>query len=253
LSENEVRAVFATDIVRASSVADAPSIDAYLADRVPSFYRSPDVIAKRLQEGYMLTAVREALQALPTSESFQESHFAEIVASIVAEELLGLRVLYHKLRLNTSENSNPNKIDLVLYDPSKDPIELVLGEVKSSMKTAVPASHDKSCFADLFNSMNKYSDTDKNFDLAAANAHLSRLPERDRELVRVALAPYSNAKTRYAGFTVIDARTRDDDELTVLATRKNTKQFEVDVLCVETLGELAKSVYERLERVRTSV
>ena len=124
----------------------------YMADRAPLFYRSPHQIADILNEGYFRTAFREALRKLPTSSHFRNSHFGEILSAMFAEEVVGWRLIYSKLKLLTAENTNPFKMDLVFFDPNRSQPTLVLGEVKSSMKSRVPANHHKSCYPSLFDS-----------------------------------------------------------------------------------------------------
>jgi hypothetical protein len=73
------------------------------------------------------------------------------------------------------------------------------------------------------------------------------LPEGDRDRVRAALLPYSPAPHRYAAFAVIDAGTYSDEEAQVLRTRRNEKQFEVDVVCLESFSDVSKGVYAALK------
>jgi len=203
-------------------------------------------------DGYFKTAIKATLAKLPTSPSFQESHFGEIVAGIFAEDVLGLRRLYSKLSLLGAENANAYKMDLVMYDPSVDPIRFVFSEVKCSPKSeadGLPSGHDKSCFADLFRSMNKYSESDRRFDLTAARDNLGNIPSADRERVRQALKPYSLTTVAYAGFVVIDTATYCRDEAEVLRRQTNPKQFDVDLICLETFSVVAGNVYGSLQKL----
>lgn len=242
-----VRLVYRSEL---SAHGSQYSLHDYVSDRAPLFYRQLSAIFDDLRAGYFMTAVRTTLARLPTAESFRESHFGEIVAAIFAEEVMGLRRLYSKLSMLTAENANAYKMDLVMYDPSSDPLKFVFGEVKCSPKSEVdglPAKHDLSCFPDLFSSMNSYTVADHSFDLTAARDNLGNIPEVDREKVRAALKPYSATLTSYAGFVVIDSSTYSADEAQVLRTRKNKKAFEVDIICVQSFPDVAKSVYASLQ------
>lgn len=253
-----VRVVYRSELLESGSEY---SLSEYMQDRVPLFYQTPDNIASRLKDGYFLTAFREALAKLPNSKSHQTSHFGEIVAAVFAEEVLNLRRLYSKLTLLTAENSNAYKMDLVLYDPSKDPYELVLAEVKCSPQVkSAPAkkvtkkattrgakTKKRSCYVSIFDSLNKYQDDDRRYDLAAAHARLDDLPDEDREPVRRALMPYSTSPVRYAAFAVIDKSTYCSKEASLLQTRKNKKSFEVDIVCVERFRTTAHSVFKKLK------
>lgn len=248
-----LRAVYLSEIVRSSQIVN---LEDYVVERVPFFYRESEKMIETLNHGLFTTMIKETLQRLPSSQSFQESHFGEIVATLFAEEIMGLRRIYSKLSLLTSQNSNAYKMDLILYDPGKDPIDIVFGEVKSSPKVSQNGTlpgHDSSCFASLFNSINKYSISDQEYDLTAARDNVEQLPPPERERVRKALMPYSGAKIRVAGIVVIDNSTKHDSELSVLATRKNSTKFDVDVVGIEQYAEVANSVYKKLEVVRKSV
>jgi hypothetical protein len=243
------RAVYLSDIV--TNTGDK-RLSAFLADRLPSFYRDPSKLMAALSSDYFITAVRETLERLPSMDSFCESHFAEICSAIFAEDVLGLKRLYSKLSLLTSQNTNAFKMDLLLFDPDSDPVEFVVGEVKSSPKTeadGMPANHHKGCFGDLFRSMNKYHESDLTFDLAAAKDRIDQLPQVLRERVKSALEPYGLREVLYAGFVIIDATTAADGETSVLATRESKKAFEVDLLRVQSFPAVVEDTYGCLKEI----
>jgi hypothetical protein len=244
--QKAVRIVYRSELVRKGLKYE---LDNYISDRAPLFYRSLNAIMADLKAGYFLTAIKNTLSKMPTVESFQESHFGEIVAGIFAEEVLGLRRLYSKLSFLTSENANAYKMDLVMYDPVAEPIQFIFGEVKCSPKCdsdGLPANHHKSCYANLFESMNKYLDADQSFDLTAASDNLANIPEEDMEKVREGLKPYSDAMVGYAGFIVIDSSTFCSNEAQVLRNRKNNKDFEIDIVCLEAFKKVAGKTYTSL-------
>ena len=221
-----------------------------MADRSPLFYRSPDQIADMLRNGYFRTAFRDAVRQLPTSDHFRNSHFGEILSAIFAQEIIGWRLIYSKLRLLTAENTNPHKMDLLFFDPNQDRPTFILGEVKSSMKSEIPANHQRSCFPSLFDSLRDYSDDDLEYDLTAARDNVDALAENERQTVRKALLPYAERNIYYAGFSVIDAETRTDNETSMLATRASPKTFDIDLVCVENISEVSECTYAILERMR---
>ena len=225
-------------------------LEDFMADRAPLFYRSPDQIANMLNKGYFRTAFHEALIQLPTSTHFRNSHFGEILSAIFAEEVIGWRLIYSKLKLLTAENSNPYKMDLVFFDPNQSRPTFVLGEVKSSMKSKAPANHDKSCYPSLFDSLREYSDNDGDYDLTAARDNIDALPENERDTVLKALLPYADREILYAGFSVIDTNTRSDNETSMLATRKSPKIFDIDLMCVDDLSSVSGSTFTILDRMR---
>ena len=225
-------------------------LEEFVADRAPLFYRSPDRIVERLNEGHFLTAFRETLRRLPTAANFRDSHFAEILSAIVAQEILGWKLIYSKLRLLTAENANAYKMDLVLFDPSQSEPAFILGEVKSSMKSEIPSNHHKSCYPNLFDSLRTYSSEDLAFDLTAARDNVNALPRAERCIVKKALMPYATRKILYAGFSVIDTETRLDEETEMLATRKSNKTFDIDLICVDEIASVSESTYSILKAMR---
>jgi hypothetical protein len=244
-----LRSVYLSDII---SKAGDKRLCALFADRMPSFYRNPSKLLAALSDDYFITAVRETLNRLPGADTFRESHFAEVCSAIFAQDILGLKRLYSKLSLLTSENANAFKMDLLLVEPDSDPLMFIFGEVKSStkvIKNGVPASHDKGCFADLFRSFNEYDDNDMDFDLAAAKDRIEDLPQPLRDRVKTALEPYGTRHVSYAGFIVIDSSTSCDAETAVLATRKNKKSFDVDLLRVQTLPVAIEKSYGHLKGI----
>ena len=152
-------------VSRLARCAGPDRLEDFMVERAPLFYRSPGHIANMLHAGYFRTAFREALLQLPTSTHFRDSHFGEILSAIFAEAAIGWHLLYSKLRLLTAENSNPHKIDLLFFDPSQSTPTFIFGEVKSSMKSEIPAHHNKSCYPSLFNSLRDYSNDDLVYDL----------------------------------------------------------------------------------------
>jgi hypothetical protein len=248
--DGSARIVWQSELARSNATG---RLEQYVADRAPLFYRDPKAVADTLADGYFLSAIKETLARLPESVTFQDSHFAEIAACIFCEEVLGLRRIYSKLSLLTAENANAYKIDLVLYRPGSVPVEFVFGEVKSSMKTAadgLPPGHDASCFADVFRSLKDYEDKDLDFDLTAAKDHLQTIPEPERERIRQALKPYGAKAVRYLAMAMIDVGTLVLDETRVLAHRKSAKTFDVDLVCIEEMPDVARSVFEMLKVVQ---
>lgn len=241
-----VRAVHRSEIVRAT---EAAQLENYMADRVPYFYKPASEIADAFREGYFLSAIKQILRKLPTAESFQESHFGEILAGVYGEEILGMRRLYSKLALLTAENANAFKMDVLFYRPGTSPVQFVFAEVKSSMKTpddGWPPGHDAACFASLFASLKKYKDADREFDLDRIKERMVDLPAADREAITRALLPHRTRHVQYAGFCVIDSATHHEDECSVLATRSNDKPFDVDLLCVAELPAVVAETYNHL-------
>lgn len=231
----------------------------FLSDCAPRFYRDPGAMAQRLDDGYYLTAIKEALERLPKARNFQESHLAEIIACLFAEEVLKLRLLYSKLAQLSAENSNAYKIDLLLYDPAVDPVRFVFGEVKSSVKQNSPDqstinAHSKSCYADIFNSLRKYSEEDVSFDLTSARDRIEKISnKREREKIRQALLPYQPKDVTYAAFAVIDQSTYGEADTDVLGRRKSNKVFDVDVICVERFNQVVTDTFGKISYIRSAL
>jgi hypothetical protein len=246
VTESDCRSVHLSCI---ASRSDGLILSDYVADRAPLFYRKLESVIKDLEVGLFLTAFRDTLAKIPPAESFQESHFGEIVAGLFAEEIGQLRRLYSKLSLLTAENSNAYKMDLVLCNPAASPTEFIFGEVKSSPKSASegsPPGHDKSCYPSLFESFNKYEEGDLQFDLTAARDNIGHLPSDEGQRIKDALLPYGERTLKYAGFVIIDTDTHREEEARVLATRKNKKEFGVELICIESLKTNIEATYKKL-------
>ncbi|MFA4824391.1 MAG: Hachiman antiphage defense system protein HamA [Methanoregula sp.] len=250
-NKKHMRFVYISEISRNS---DEHNIDKYIAEKVPFFYREAKRISDSFQDEFFLRAIYDSLCRLPDSSSFQESHFGEIISGLFAEDVIGLKKIYSKLSLLTAENANAYKMDLVLYNPKSDPVELFFCEVKCSMKSSPdlnPVKHDESIYPDMFNSMNAYEKEDFDFDFAAAKDHIDKLPLDEQQKLKDAFLPYSDKKIiKFLGFAVIDSSTYNSEEVSVLATRKNKKEFDIDVICLDELPHIVQSVYSKLVTLR---
>jgi Cap4 SAVED domain len=245
------RRVLRSEITR---MTDVGVFEGYMAERIPTYYRSPENIATDLGTGYFMRAIANTLARLPTQDDFRDSHFGELLAAEFAVAAMGLKLLYSKLRLLTAENANAFKMDVVMYDSQAAPVELVLLEVKSSFKAAMNGDeapkHDTSIYADLFRSFNKYAKDDLRYDLTAARDRLADVDPADRAALEAELDKYGGPMVRYAGVCSIDLATFREEEAAVLATRKNEKRFDVDLLCVVEFAQVIDATFERLSALR---
>jgi hypothetical protein len=247
-STNQKRKVSISHIVK--KIDDDNKLSKFVADRAPLYYRDFNKIVDSLQEGYMLSTWVDTLKRLPNSEHFQKSHFGEITSSIFVEDIIGLRRIYSKLSLNTAENQNAYKMDLVCYVPDSNPVNFIFCEVKSSAKDisdGLPAGHDKSCYADIFSSLRDYTNSDEKFDLTTIKDNIQLFSEEEKAKIKNSLKPYQNKIIGYIGIAIIDGSTYDSSEIPVLATRKSNKNFEVELLCVENYKEVSGEVYKILD------
>jgi hypothetical protein len=247
------RAVYRSEIIRAPD-GDEP-LEQWLTGKVPFYYRDPAEIARSFQRATdFRKPIRDTLLRLPSAASFQESHFGEILAAVFCEQILDLKRLYSKLALLSAENTNAHKMDLVLYEELKDTVAFVLAEVKSSTKQGpAPARHDRGCFAELFRSLNDYREQDLEFDLAVIEDRMREMPDEDAQRIRRALQPDADTEIRYAGVCVIDSSTHREQETRVLSSRAAKRDFDVELLCVAELSEVASLTYARLQELRGSV
>ena len=145
-------------------------------------------------------------------------------------------------------------MDLLLCNSATVPIEFVFGEVKSSAKSlsdGLPVGHDKSCYASLFDSFNKYGEEDLEFDITAARDNLEILDPAEAQRIKTALLPYADRRVKYAGFVVIDQATHAENEANVLATRRNKKEFDVELICIESLKNTIDDAYAKLKTTRS--
>jgi len=245
--DNAVRCVYKTILIEN---IENYNLASYVSDRAPYYYRKMSDFIESIEDGLFITSIKETLLRLPTSDKFKESHFGEMLSSIFIEDIMQLKIIYSKLALLTSQNANAFKMDLILYNPKSNPLEIIMGEVKSSPKNVPPANHNRSIFPDLFTSFNQYQEDDLQFDLAAAKDQLKGKDPEEIKRIRSALLPYSDKIIKYAGFVVIDNSTYEIDEVRLLQTRQNNKDFDVDIICVESYQNVAHSTYGILSKLR---
>jgi hypothetical protein len=250
---DHVRAVLCSDVVRQPDEHEA--LEDWMTGQVPLFYRPAQDIARSFEHASdFRKPIRDTLLRLPTEHGFQRSHFAEILAGVFCQRILGLNLLYSKLSLLSAEDTNAHKMDLLLYKLAAASVDFVFAEVKSSMKCGPEAAnHHRGCFSELFRSFRQYKDADRDFDLAVIEDRMAALPDSHRVAVREALRPDRELKLRYAGVCVIDASTRSEDEAGVLATRQSPREFDVDLLSVAELPAVASATWARLEAMRSLV
>src|SRR5688572_28240311 len=115
-----IRMVYVSELVKEEGGA---KLSDYIADRAPLLYRRIDKLVESLEDGFFLSAIKETLAKLPTAANFQSSHFGEIASCLFAEEVLGLKRIYSKLSLNTADNQNALKMDLLFYQSGTNPVE----------------------------------------------------------------------------------------------------------------------------------
>jgi hypothetical protein len=82
---------------------------------------------------------------------------------------------------------------------------------------------------------------------------LTRCRQKIRERVSAALSLYGGPTIRYAGVCSIDVATHLDEEASLLATRRNDKSFDVDLVCVSEFAQVIDETYARLDRVRKTL
>ena len=115
----------------------------------------------------------------------------------------------------------------------------------------MPPGHDKSCYAEIFNSLRIYNEGDQSFDLTTLKDRLEITDETEKKRVKDSLLPYANRNVGYIGIAVIDHSTYLEEEVPVLATRKSDKTFDVELLCVEQYKDTSSQVYKILEKYKS--
>jgi hypothetical protein len=76
---------------------------------------------------------------------------------------------------------------------------------------------------------------------------LDAIPEPDRSRLKTALLPFNSPNIKFAAFCVIDSSTHSETESKVLGTRKNDRDFEVDLVCVAELGAVAHATFDLID------
>jgi hypothetical protein len=229
----------------------------YLGGKIPYFYRDSEKIAADFAARHdALDIVVDLATKAPTSENFQQSHCGEIMTALYLEDVLKLRMLYSKLTLTTSENTNVHKMDGFFVDTTTDPFTFYAVEAKTSIlptpKTPFQG-HRYGILKSMIDSLEKYGADDKRFDFTLIRDNLSQAsfsPEEAKK-IKKDLIPPGPAQLVNLGMAAVNESTIVglDDEY--ILTEKCALSFNFRSLVVVDLAKLSKKAYGHVAKFKT--
>lgn len=228
----------------------------YIGGKLPYYYRNPEDIAKDfIEEHDFMTAVAHMAVKPPTSETFQTTHFAEILCCVYLREVLGYKILSRKLTQITSENTNVHKMDVMCVDVSKTPYKYLWVEAKSSRQLEEPGnrvSHKGGIFKQMRDSLSKYTNGDAEFDFVhiCDNMSTSDFTESERLAIRKDLKSITGPPLVYHGMAVINLNTYKQNDVDDLLSQPCSTSFDVRLLAMTDLKAIAVEAYSFLEDYR---
>lgn len=231
------------------------SVAHHVAGQLPYFYREPKSIARDFQERRnALDMIRDMVVKLPTTPKFQQSHFGEVLSSIFLEDVLGLRRLFCKLTMTTSENTNVHKMDGFFVDTSTSPFTFFAVEAKSSVLPTVRTkrrSHRSGILKEMTASLENYGPVDERFDFTTIRDNLEHGFSGDEASeIRDELVPPGPHTLRRIGFAVINECTINQDDDDYILTQACPTPFEFRGLTVTDLAELAAAAYREASKLK---
>ena len=191
----------------------------HLSGQLPYFYREPARIAEDFAARHnALEMLADLAIRLPTHPQFQNSHCGEILAALFLEEALGLKRLYCKLSLTTSQNTNAHKMDAFFVELSDDaPYRYFAVEAKCSIQPTQSdrpfRGHRSGILRQLVKSLDSYTTLDRRFDFALIRDNLERdaFTEAQRTTIRRDLVPPGPLRLTYLGTATINRSTISAD------------------------------------------
>lgn len=222
--------------------------------QLPYFYRSPDKISNEFKSRHnAIEMIIDLAVKMPSSEKFQTSHCGEILCAIYLEDILGLKRLYSKLTLTTSENTNVHKMDGFFVDISTNPFVYYAVEAKCSIlptsKTKF-SGHRHGILNQMITSLKGYDDNDERFDFTAIrdNLEVGSFTDNESGQIRKDLIPPGPEQLKNIGMAAINVCTVDEKDDDFILTEPCSREFDYYCLAVTDLTSLANKSYSNWKK-----
>ena len=233
------------------------SLSKYVGGQMPYYYRKLDSVVADFESGNnALEAVCDLMSTAPTEASFRNSHCGEIIASLYVGEKVGVRRLYSKLTMTTSENTNPHKMDALFVDMSTDDYECIFVEAKSSIlpTEATPkAYHRHGILKQMLESLHGYGTAHPRMEMVRIRENLENTFEKtEREKILNDLRP-PGPELGFLGVSVTNAPTvspKDDD---FILSSDCSVPFSYHAVVVTNLESIASEAYSKWDAVKAAV
>lgn len=223
----------------------------FVSGKIPYYYRDPSKIANDFYDKLdTIGLIADICRKTPRTEKFRCSHFGEILGSIYIEEILGYKILLRKLTQLTAEDTNVHKMDVMCVDTSEKEFKYWWFEVKTSMRHG-KIYHRNGIYKQMKKSLENYALGDKLYDFVQIRDNLSKSDFSEDEIrtIRKQLSP-PGPKITFHGMAIINVDTVDDDDGKYLLSEESILNYNVKILTVSDLKDLAIEAYNRLEAIQ---
>ena len=227
-----------------------------ISGQLPYYYRKLESVLQDFQSRHnALELLVDLMAAAPTTTSFRNSHCGEIVASQVIERKLGMRRLYSKLTMTTSENTNAHKMDALFVDMATDPFRYVFVEAKASILPTVSTpyvQHRNGLLKRIVDSLAEYEAEVPRFELFRIRENLEAdFEATNRDRILNDLRP-PGPTLNFLGVSVTNASTQSTEDDDFILSSACPKAFDYHAVVVTDLAALATEAYGYWENVTTA-
>lgn len=227
------------------------SLSRFLSGQIPYYYREPSNIAQDFLEQHdALYLIADMCRKAPTDLHHRCTHFAEILACVYIQKVLGLKILMRKLTQLTAENTNVHKMDVMCVDTQCSPYRYYWIEVKSSRQNDSKVYHRHGIYKQMIDSLEHYSVSDKRFDFVQIRDNLTTTDFSTAEYntIRAELIP-PGPTVIYQGLAVINLCTINKQDDDYIITEPCATSFDARILALTDIKTIAVNAYEALEGV----
>ena len=233
------------------------SLHKYLSGQLPYFYRKMESIVEDFEsEHNALELMLDLMGTAPATQSFRNSHGAEILAAHHIQEKLKYRRLYSKLTMTTSQDTNAHKMDALFVDTSKHPYEYIFVEAKSSiLPTALTKtkSHRSGILNHMISSLTAYKLEEPRMELIRIreNLQFGFADDERKQILNDLRAP--GPELRYIGISVTNSNTINEKDDDFILSIPCGVEFDYHALVVTDLESLAKDAYSIWDAVKAAI
>lgn len=233
------------------------SLHKYLSGQLPYFYRKMESIVEDFEsEHSALELMLDLMAAAPTTQSFRNSHGAEILAAHHIQEKLQYRRLYSKLTMTTSQDTNAHKMDALFVDTAIDPYRYIFVEAKSSILPTASTktkTHRSGILKHMIASLSSYKAEEPRMELIRIRENLqSGFSEEERKQILSDLrAP--GPELNYIGISVTNSVTVNEKDDDFILSVPCGVEFDYHAIVVTDLESLAKESYSIWDTVKDAI
>lgn len=240
-----------------SDEAKEVTLARHLSGQLPYYYRKLESVVDDFQSRHdALDIMIDLMGTAPQSPKFRNSHCGEILAGHYVEEKLGLRRLYSKLTMTTSEDTNAHKMDGLFVDLSSDPFDYVFVEAKASTlptETTATKTHRAGLLKNMIASLDSYVTEEPRMEFIRIRENLQGdFEPSDREQI---LSDFRGIgpDLKYLGASVTNAVTINDADDDFILSEASACDFDYYAIVVTDLKKLAEESFGFWDEIGAAV